>query len=84
MGGRVGLLDIDVYGPSLPLLVQPRDTNLYRSPHGAGMVYPLEHASVKLMSLGFVKGESGVPGMQDVKAAAIMRGPLVIKVVSQL
>lgn len=54
MGGRIGLLDLDVYGPSLPILVQPSDTTIRRSPLGSGMVYPIEHAGVKLLSLGFV------------------------------
>jgi hypothetical protein len=54
MGGRIGLLDLDVYGPSLPLLVSPTDTAIRRSPLGTGMVYPIEHNNLKLMSLGFV------------------------------
>lgn len=53
-GGRVGLLDLDVYGPSLPLLVSPSDCGIRRSPLGSGMVHPIEHEHVKLMSLGFV------------------------------
>lgn len=54
-GGRVGLLDVDVYGPSLPVLVQPDDRAVKPSPLGGkGMVYPLEHANVKLLSMGFV------------------------------
>lgn len=51
--GRVGLLDLDVYGPSLPLLVSPNDCAIRRSPLGSGMVYPIEHENVKLMSLGY-------------------------------
>lgn len=54
MGGRVGLLDLDVYGPSLPVLVKPKDVAVRKSPLGAGMVYPIEHEGVKLLSLGFV------------------------------
>jgi Mrp family chromosome partitioning ATPase len=54
MGGRVGLVDLDVYGPSLPLLVRPDDIGVRRSPLGSGMVYPIEHKGVKLLSLGFV------------------------------
>ena len=54
MGGRVGLLDVDVYGPSLPVLVKPDDVSVRRSPLGTGMVYPIEHEGVKLLSLGFV------------------------------
>lgn len=54
MGGRIGLLDLDVYGPSLPVLVKPSDPAVKQSPLGAGMVYPIEHEGVKLLSLGFV------------------------------
>jgi NUBPL iron-transfer P-loop NTPase len=61
MGGRVGLLDLDVYGPSLPLLVSPADTGIRRSPLGSGMVYPIEHENVKLMSLGFVNKNVRLP-----------------------
>lgn len=57
MGGRVGLLDVDVYGPSLPVLVTPDDHVVRKSPLGSGMVYPIEHKGVKLMSLGFVSSK---------------------------
>ncbi len=53
-GGRVSLVDLDVYGPSLPLLVRPDDPAVRRSPpeFGTNMVEPIEHRGVKLMSLG--------------------------------
>jgi ATP-binding protein involved in chromosome partitioning len=54
LGGRVGLLDLDLYGPSLPVLVRPSDTTIRKSPLGTGMVYPIAHERVKLLSLGFV------------------------------
>ena len=54
MGGRIGLLDVDIYGPSLPILVQPDDPAVRPSSLGSGMVYPIEHQGVKLLSLGFV------------------------------
>jgi len=54
LGGRVGLLDLDVYGPSLPVLVRPTNPAVRQSPLGKGMVYPIEHEGVKLLSLGFV------------------------------
>ena len=53
-GGRVGLLDLDLYGPSLPVLVQPEDVTIRRSPLGPGAVFPIEHGNVKLLSLGYV------------------------------
>lgn len=57
MGGRVGLLDLDVYGPSLPVLVKPDDPAVRQSPLGKGMVYPIEHKGVKLLSLGYVSSK---------------------------
>ena len=54
LGGRVGIVDLDVYGPSLPVLVRPEDTTIRRSPAQKGMVYPIQHEGVKMISLGFV------------------------------
>lgn len=71
-GLRVGLFDADVYGPSLPTMVRPRDTELYKE---GAFIVPLEAHGVKLMSFGWVPGAGG---------AAIMRGPRVSGVVSQL
>jgi Mrp family chromosome partitioning ATPase len=50
------------------------------------MVYPIEHMGVKLLSLGFVSPKSGVPGASgDIHSgAAVMRGPMTSKVVTQL
>lgn len=56
-GGRVGLLDLDIYGPSLPLLVDPKDLAIRPSPIGPGMVYPISHEGVKLLSLGYVSSQ---------------------------
>lgn len=54
MGGRIGLLDVDIYGPSLPVLVKPDDPAVRRSSIGPGIVKPIEHENVKMLSLGFV------------------------------
>lgn len=67
MGGRVGLVDLDVYGPSLPLLVRPEDDTVRRSPMGRGMVYPIEWGGVKLLSLGFVS-----PGVSKLVDAEVV------------
>ncbi|KAK1745354.1 NUBPL iron-transfer P-loop NTPase family protein [Skeletonema marinoi] len=76
MGGRVGLLDLDVYGPSLPILVQPDDPTVRKSPPHVqeGMVEPILHKGVKLMSLGFVSPNSGVPGSGPNGGAALLKG----------
>jgi Mrp family chromosome partitioning ATPase len=83
-GGRIGLLDLDLYGPSLPVLVRPKDCTIRRSPLGTGLVYPITHENVKLLSLGFVNTHSGVPGSGLNNGASIMKGPMAVKVVSQL
>src|SRR6516165_3251873 len=46
-GGRVGLLDADIYGPSIPIMlgVGPIDPQL--------TAFPLERFGLKLMSMGF-------------------------------
>ena len=88
MGGRVGLVDLDVYGPSLPLLVRPDDPAVRRSPPGAGLgpnaVEPITHRGVRLMSLGYVSPDSGAPGSGPGGGAAVMRGPMAGRVVRQL
>lgn len=60
LGGRVGLLDVDIYGPSLPTLVHPSDPTVKRSPIGKGMVEPIEYKGVKLLSLGFVSPDVSI------------------------
>jgi Mrp family chromosome partitioning ATPase len=83
-GGRIGLLDLDVYGPSLPLLVKPSDPTVRKSPLGEGIIQPIEHKGVNLMSLGYVSPNSGVPGSGPNGSAAVLRGPMAGRVVSQL
>lgn len=75
LGGRVGIFDADVYGPSLPTMVTPANPELYQVDN---MIQPLEHDGVKLMSFGFVP--TGTPG----GGAAIMRGPMVTQIINQL
>ena len=96
MGGRIGLLDVDVYGPSLPLLVKPDDVTVRQSPPDESsasndddtsidMIEPIIHNNVKLMSLGYVSPTSGVPGSgMNSTSATVLRGPMAGRVVSQL
>ena len=80
-GGRVGLLDADVHGPSLPSLVRlPPGSLPLRQDAQTRLLAPAEADGVRLMSYGFVgKGASSgaVP-------AAVMRGPMVGKTVGQV
>jgi ATP-binding protein involved in chromosome partitioning len=70
-GAAVGLLDCDIYGPSIPLMMGVRDRPEVRD----GKLEPLEGYGVKLMSIGFLL-ERDTP--------VIWRGPLVMKAVQQL
>jgi Mrp family chromosome partitioning ATPase/DUF971 family protein len=74
LGGSVGLFDADVYGPSLPTLVSPKNRDLFMRNE---MIQPLEYEGVRLMSFGFVPTGPG-------GGAAIMRGPMVTQVINQL
>lgn len=82
-GARVGLLDADIYGPSLPIMVTPEE------PGGAaagvvkradGLIVPLTMAGVRLMSYGFVSPRNS----RGERGGAILRGPMVSQVVQQL
>jgi Mrp family chromosome partitioning ATPase/DUF971 family protein len=72
LGGKVGLFDADVYGPSLPTMVSPARTELFMDDD---LIVPLEYEGVKLMSFGYANQGGG---------AAIMRGPMVTQVINQL
>lgn len=71
-GAAVGLLDADIYGPSLPTLVKLPDPKLYSA---NGKIQPLMYEGVKLMSFGYAADQS---------KAAIMRGPMVSSIINQL
>ncbi len=71
-GARVGLVDADVYGPSIPLMMGvARDD---RPKVHKGRLQPLERWGVKLMSIGF---------LVDPMQAVIWRGPMASGAVKQ-
>jgi ATP-binding protein involved in chromosome partitioning len=71
LGAQVGLLDCDIYGPSIPLMMGIRQRPTI-SPEEK-MVPPSNHG-VKLMSMGFL-----LEGDQPV----IWRGPMIMKTIQQ-
>ncbi|RAP38884.1 hypothetical protein DID80_01465 [Candidatus Marinamargulisbacteria bacterium SCGC AAA071-K20] len=73
LGAKVGLFDADLYGPSLPTMVN-RHTPLAIDDH---QVQPIIHEDVKLMSFGFTQDEHNA-------GPAILRGPMVSQIVHQL
>ncbi len=64
-GYRVGLLDADIYGPSIPTMLGVSGRPI--SADGKS-IEPLERFGVKLMSIGFL--------LEDPKAAVVWRGPM--------
>jgi ATP-binding protein involved in chromosome partitioning len=69
-GARVGLIDCDVYGPSIPLMMGIDQRPELRD----GKLIPLENYGVKLMSIGF---------LVDPMQAVIWRGPMASGAVKQ-
>jgi ATP-binding protein involved in chromosome partitioning len=73
-GASVGLLDADIYGPNVPIMVGLENAQLGPSP--SGKIAPLEKHGLKMVSIGFVAQAQG-------EAAIIWRGPLVGKMIQQ-
>src|SRR5665213_1114280 len=70
LGRKVGLLDADVYGPNVPLMMGVQET-----PRGQGdRIGPIERYGVKLMSMGFLN-----PGDKPL----VWRGPMLHSVIQQ-
>ena len=75
-GSRVGLIDADVYGPSVPKMFNVEgERPAVRSEDGKEWIVPIEKYGVKLLSLGFfVKPEDAV----------VWRGPMATSALKQL
>jgi ATP-binding protein involved in chromosome partitioning len=72
LGHKVGLLDADIYGPSVPMMFGIGEER----PQSAGgqSFYPIEKYGVKLISIGFFVTD---------KTPIIWRGPMVMGAVKQ-
>ncbi|CAF3460472.1 hypothetical protein SNK03_004652 [Fusarium graminearum] len=72
LGFRTGILDTDIFGPSVPTLFdlsgEPRLSN-------NNQLVPLTNYGVKTMSMGYLVGEN---------APVVWRGPMVMKAIQQL
>jgi ATP-binding protein involved in chromosome partitioning len=74
-GAKVGLMDADIYGPSVPIMFgltgdRPLMTNI----DGKDMIIPIEKFGIKLMSIGF---------LVDEKSAVVWRGPMASSAIRQ-
>jgi len=74
-GAAVGLMDADIYGPSIPIMLgvpegeQPDGEEV----NGAQRIYPLERYGIKLMSIGF---------LTEKDSPIVWRGPMVGKMIT--
>jgi ATP-binding protein involved in chromosome partitioning len=65
LGHRVGLLDADIYGPSIPTMMGVSGQPISKD---GKMISPLERFGVRMMSIGFL--------LEDDKQAIVWRGPM--------
>ncbi len=72
--GRVGLLDCDIYGPSVPLMMGIQGRPEVEGEGQDAMLIPMERHGVKVMSMGF---------LVDDNTPVVWRGPMIMKTVQQ-
>jgi ATP-binding protein involved in chromosome partitioning len=74
-GAKVGLMDADIYGPSVPIMFGVRgERPMMQEVDGKGMIVPLERYGIKLLSIGL---------LVDEKNAVVWRGPMVSSAIRQ-
>ena len=76
LGYKVGLLDADIFGPSIPKMFHVEDARPYAvNVDGRDLISPIEKYSVKLLSIGF---------FVDPKTATLWRGGMASNALKQL
>jgi len=76
MGFKVGVLDSDVYGPSMPIMFDVvNEKPLSANVEGRSKMVPVENYGVKMLSLGF---------FTDANQAVIWRGAMASKALNQM
>ncbi len=73
-GAKVGLLDADIYGPSIPTMFGVNEMPMMRNVDGKELLVPIEKHGIKLLSIGFLVE----PGQ-----AVVWRGPMVSSALRQ-
>jgi len=75
-GARVGLIDADIYGPSVPIMFDVvNEKPMVRDINGKSFLVPVESYGVKLLSIGF---------FADVNQAVVWRGPIAVRALNQM
>lgn len=76
MGAKVGLVDADIYGPSMPIMFDVvNERPMVRNVDGQSKIVPVESYGVKLLSIGF---------FADTNQAIVWRGPMASKALQQM
>lgn len=76
LGYKVGLLDTDIFGPSMPKMFQEEDARPYMERiEGRDLIIPIEKYGVKLLSIGF---------FVDPNQATLWRGGMACNALTQL
>lgn len=74
-GAKVGLIDADIYGPSIPTMFNcEHEQPLVQEINGKNTIIPLEQYGVKLMSIGFLAPPD---------SAVVWRGPMASSALKQ-
>jgi ATP-binding protein involved in chromosome partitioning len=74
-GAKVGLMDADIYGPSVPIMFGVRGQRpLMKDENGKGVIIPMEKYGISLMSIGL---------LVDEKDAVVWRGPMASSAIRQ-
>ncbi len=75
MGAKVGLVDADIFGPSIPTMFNClKEKPSVKQVDGRNVILPLEQYGVKLMSIGLLVAEND---------AIVWRGPMASKALQQ-
>lgn len=74
-GAKVGIMDADIYGPSLPLMLGIKgERPLMKEVDGKGMIVPIDVMGIKAMSIGL---------LIDDRQAVVWRGPMASSALKQ-
>ena len=75
-GYKIGIVDADIYGPSLPMMFDVQHYRpLSRKINNKEFIVPTENYGVKVLSIGF---------FAELDEAVVWRGPMAVKALKQL
>lgn len=75
-GAKVGLIDADISGPSIPTMFNTEEErpHVFRTPDGRNMIQPIERYGIKMISIGF---------LAPAESAVVWRGPMASSALKQ-